>query len=1397
MKQKLLLLMGGMLLTNSFLPLSAQSVSWTDDTQKPDTLWYTGHKDGTEYTLTKPEELAGLSVLVNTYEYTFEGKTIKLGNDVNLARMVGEEIVLWTPIGLYSRGHKIDVPFKGTFDGQGHTIDGMTVSGSIEAVGLFGNLSGAIVRNLVIGTNSSFTSSHTSAQIGSVAGLVTNSRVLNCTNRTSVSSPGGTNVAVGGIVGRANLNCYIGGCKNYGEITNPGQVGGITSGTNKADTVVNCVNYGKVTGKEMDLPYTGGIVGYLYEDSRVLNNVNFGSVIRGGGIVGKAVAGSYYAGIRGRLNNNLNLGEVSQDDLKGYSIVTNASYTLISRNYSKDNGIKSGDGGVAFTVLTDEQLKSEALLKELTANAGYENSLSGGALAATAWKLGEEGYPVPDTEVAAVTYRVNVAPSLMGELITHPLATDDAQAFYYTPESQVTLDIKAFTGYAFSGFNLNGEVSKGNVFTMPEKDVEVTLLFDSGEALTWADMAQYAEAGADYKQEGETYDIYTAKGLAYAAYKVNAGEGSEETFIRLAGDINLGVPNAAGDTLLWMPMGTAGDVFAGVFEGADYTVDYMHIDATADKYAGLIGKADGAEIKNVKIGKNCRISSAQMYLGAIVGAVSNTSITNCHNAANLTSTAMYVGGIAGDATGAKTVISLCSNTGNVVTTANMAGGITARLGDNTAVCTLYNCFNTGMVSAKGTAGGIVAFLQTPTSGTGKSLVANSYNTGNVSADANTAGGIVGQINMFSEIKNCVSSAAKVSAIAKYAGGIVGNNHKTSPGSITRCYYLENTIESGSDMNTEGNALTAEQMQSAGLVTEMTNFAGYLNNKDLTTYLQWVKVANSCPNFDTKNTVAASAYILTIKEAVHGKYELVKPAATLAQDSTTIFVKKNTAVEFTTTPDEGYVFYALNVNDKLQTEYVNNFRTEAGDVEVEVLFSLPRRWDYVAAEAVAGTDYTETETGYEVHTPLGLAYITDKVNNGGDLMAGKKIALTADIDLTRKNADGDVFSWLPIGSFTKNFKGAFDGRGHSVKNMSVNALSGNGGLFGYVSGDTIANVTVAGKSSVAGASYLGAIAGNLNSKAVVLNCNNDSCRIVSSATYVGGLVGNAGSGCKIINSSSTGYVSGTDRVGGIVGYIQGEVIACLSTGTVVSGSKAGGILGDGYDPVATRCYYLDGAVEAAEGKENTLGTALEAMDVQSQALADELTAYAGYLNRTAGSGLAAWTYTEECSPVSSSVKAGDAYKATVTEATNGAIALPTLLTQDEEAEFYAVAGNSVKLAVTPDVGYQLDVLTINEEPAGLIEDAFVMPSTDAVLAATFKTADGVGIKKEGADDNIRMWTSDDALYVLLPRQALITVAGMDGHIVVREQAEAGTVSYPLECGLYVLKVGETTYKIAIK
>lgn len=112
----------------------------------------------------------------------------------------------------------------------------------------------------------------------------------------------------------------------------------------------------------------------------------------------------------------------------------------------------------------------------------------------------------------------------------------------------------------------------------------------------------------------------------------------------------------------------------------------------------MVGKADGAEIKNIKIGENSRISSAQTYLGAVAGAVSNTLVTNCHNAANLTSTAMYVGGVLGDATGAKAGYFNVFQYWYCYNHSEYGRRNNGPFRDNNAVCVLYNCFNTGAIS---------------------------------------------------------------------------------------------------------------------------------------------------------------------------------------------------------------------------------------------------------------------------------------------------------------------------------------------------------------------------------------------------------------------------------------------------------------------------------------------------------------------------------------------------------------------------------------------------------------------------------------------------------------------------------------------------------------------------
>ena len=115
-----------------------------------DTSWY--NESDTEFTLMSAEALAGFGKLVDEGN-TFEGKTVKLGADIDLYLLdENEEKVSFNPI-----GYGYNVVFKGTFDGQGHTISNLYQNGwalgysySTEAGGLFASVVDATIQNLNI-----------------------------------------------------------------------------------------------------------------------------------------------------------------------------------------------------------------------------------------------------------------------------------------------------------------------------------------------------------------------------------------------------------------------------------------------------------------------------------------------------------------------------------------------------------------------------------------------------------------------------------------------------------------------------------------------------------------------------------------------------------------------------------------------------------------------------------------------------------------------------------------------------------------------------------------------------------------------------------------------------------------------------------------------------------------------------------------------------------------------------------------------------------------------------------------------------------------------------------------------------------------------------------------------
>ena len=190
-------------------------------------LGYTIESNGS-YTVYNADGLLNVAELVNG------GKTdinITLTADIDLT---GKD---WTPIGT-----DYDNSYKGTFDGGGHTITGLTFTTNDEYAGLFGWLNRAgTVKNVVMeGVQI------TSHQIygGSIGGVVGSGwgTIENCSVSGSVS---GT-VYVGGVVG-VQIGGSITGCSSSATVKGMVDVGGVAGQTNSSATLTACYATGNVT----------------------------------------------------------------------------------------------------------------------------------------------------------------------------------------------------------------------------------------------------------------------------------------------------------------------------------------------------------------------------------------------------------------------------------------------------------------------------------------------------------------------------------------------------------------------------------------------------------------------------------------------------------------------------------------------------------------------------------------------------------------------------------------------------------------------------------------------------------------------------------------------------------------------------------------------------------------------------------------------------------------------------------------------------------------------------------------------------------------------------------------------------------------------------------------------
>lgn len=284
--------------------------------------------DANTYTVKTPRGLAWIAWVTNNGKTTadtnetyssyypsagFSGSTVTLADDISLATPKGVTADFknnWVPIGTSGKS------FQGTFDGNGKSITGMTISStSVHHVGLFGYLYGATVKDLTMADERDTqtinwetiptSSDNNNYYLGSVAGWVKSGKIINCHNKCAVSfSVSGKAGNVGGIAGMIAENSVLSTCSNSGAITVDGSpvMGGGIAGESAKSSIVSCFNTGDVSAtSNTNTAYAGGIVGesdtngdsktpshisYCYSTGKITAKAS--STSTSGGIVGGA-----------------------------------------------------------------------------------------------------------------------------------------------------------------------------------------------------------------------------------------------------------------------------------------------------------------------------------------------------------------------------------------------------------------------------------------------------------------------------------------------------------------------------------------------------------------------------------------------------------------------------------------------------------------------------------------------------------------------------------------------------------------------------------------------------------------------------------------------------------------------------------------------------------------------------------------------------------------------------------------------------------------------------------------------------------------------------------------------------------------------------------------------------
>ena len=420
MKKKLLSLLLALCLVMALVPMTAFAEE---------------NEQSNKTSITTVDELLQFAKAVDNGEY--DDKTdavVSLDADLDLTG------VAWKPIGsVFDGDGNLLHYFSGKFYGNGHTISNLDFSenyGKTEypSFGFFSEVYGAEISGLTIQGKLDVSNSGY-VYFGTVAGVAADSKISDCASDVSFTD---TDKYINGTVALCGyaINSTIEYCQNKGNFSitkdvTSFQMGGIV-GLAQNSTVQYCANTGDMTSWT---PCTGGIVGQLFQNSKIINCYSTGKMVplgNGitdfGGIAGTVGAGTeirhcYFAG---EMDLSQYTATTPYKRLGGIAGGVSSDTPVFENNYFVQTEnvpacYKYQDAGTEKTL---DFMKTEEFFNEITAAGGNYRFNSNGTPLLPAPKY-TVSFVVTPAELANVVIKVN------GQEVANPV---DLEAGTYTVE---------------------------------------------------------------------------------------------------------------------------------------------------------------------------------------------------------------------------------------------------------------------------------------------------------------------------------------------------------------------------------------------------------------------------------------------------------------------------------------------------------------------------------------------------------------------------------------------------------------------------------------------------------------------------------------------------------------------------------------------------------------------------------------------------------------------------------------------------------------------------------------------------------------------------------------------------------------------------------------------------